>query len=554
MALYHFSAQMISRSTGRSAVAAIAYRSGQEITDERTGIVHDYTRKGGVVHCEILAPDGAPAWVCDRAELWNAVEGAEKRKDAQLAREVEISLPRELSREDRANLVSGFVQEHFVSRGMVADIAIHEPIARDGECQPHAHVMLTTRQLSPEGFGGKAREWNDRAALEQWREGWAGHVNRALERAGHEQRVDHRSLEAQRAAALGVANDNTRPEQEQAQARERADQLDREPLPTVSLAVIEMERRGIQTARGDQLREVQARNAERASLRQQLREVGHQLAEVSRELAAMARDAVVSAVDRVTKTFVKPAPAKPVPALSAEQREAQRLERMTADELRAEIKAATPPPVAEVVQRDPAMVKLNGELAAVTGQLDRAGLAKRAVKDWREAHSARAAMYDRGISIGTDELQKLVQAQAALDLEAKAAEVRKAALESSVKRLQADLASQVELSQEAFWKHRARMDAALKLKEERERFDRMVREARAPDTDRERRTGKVMKVDEKYVWQDIGGYEAVKHDRARFGAEVPTVGERVTVQYNKGAMTVKRDLDRSLSKDRGVGR
>ena len=86
------------------------------------------------------------------------------------------------------------------------------------------------------------------------------------------------------------------------------------------------------------------------------------------------------------------------------------------------------------------------------------------------------------------------------------------------------------------------------------RSDRMVREARVPNTDREQRTGKVMKVDEQYVWQDIGGYEAVKHDRARFGAEVPTFGEKIEVRYNRGAMTVKRDLDRSLSKDRGMKR
>lgn len=212
MAIYHLRAKVMSRSKGQSAVAgaayrggghsaihAAAYRSGGILVDERTGQSYDYSHKGHVEHTEIMAPDGAPGWVHDRSELWNRVEAGEKRKDAQLAREMEITLPRELTPEECKGLVRSFVAEQFVSRGMVADIAIHRPKASDGGEQPHAHVMLTMRSLDPEGqgFGPKVREWNNVALLEGWREAWAGAANRALEHAGKDERIDHRTLEAQ---------------------------------------------------------------------------------------------------------------------------------------------------------------------------------------------------------------------------------------------------------------------------------------------------------------------------------------------------------------------
>ena len=212
MAIYHLRAKVMSRSKGQSAVAgaayrggghsaihAAAYRSGGILVDERTGQSYDYSHKGHVEHTEIMAPDGAPGWVHDRSELWNRVEAGEKRKDAQLAREMEITLPRELTPEECKGLVRSFVAEQFVSRGMVADIAIHRPKASDGGEQPHAHVMLTMRSFDTEGqgFGPKVREWNNVALLEGWREAWAGAANRALEHAGKDERIDHRTLEAQ---------------------------------------------------------------------------------------------------------------------------------------------------------------------------------------------------------------------------------------------------------------------------------------------------------------------------------------------------------------------
>ena len=193
MAIYHLSAKIVSRGKGQSVVAAAAYRAGQSLTDERYGMTHDYTRKEGVGHSEILLPAGAPGWMADRQRLWNQVEAGEKRKDAQLARELEIGLPLELTHEQNVALVREYLGQHFVSQGMVADFAVHE----DDPNNPHAHVLLTMREVSPEGFGQKVRAWNAKADLLKWRQAWAETANVHLARAGHAIRIDHRTLEAQ---------------------------------------------------------------------------------------------------------------------------------------------------------------------------------------------------------------------------------------------------------------------------------------------------------------------------------------------------------------------
>ena len=197
MADYRLSAQVISRSSGQSAVAAAAYRAGERLHDVRLGEAHDYRRKSGVLHSQIMAPANTPDWMKDRAQLWNAVEAAEKRKDAQLAREIQLSLPHELDHKARVELARRFVQEQFVDRGMIADLAIHTPGREGDDRNHHAHVMLTMRELTGEGFGKKAREWNGPDVLEGWREQWANHQNREFEKRGLDIRVDHRSYEAQ---------------------------------------------------------------------------------------------------------------------------------------------------------------------------------------------------------------------------------------------------------------------------------------------------------------------------------------------------------------------
>jgi Ti-type conjugative transfer relaxase TraA len=197
MAIYHFSAKIISRANGSSALAAAAYRSASRLHDQRLDRHHDFSNKAGVVHSEVMLPDGAPEHLGDREKLWNEVEAAEKRIDAQLAREIEFAIPRELSREDGIALAREFVRTEFVDRGMIADLNVHWDIGADGLAKPHAHVMLTMRDVDADGFGQKNRDWNRTDLLEKWRERWAGHVNARLAQLDIDARVDHRSLEAQ---------------------------------------------------------------------------------------------------------------------------------------------------------------------------------------------------------------------------------------------------------------------------------------------------------------------------------------------------------------------
>jgi Ti-type conjugative transfer relaxase TraA len=197
MAIYHFSAKVISRANGSSAVASAAYRSASELHDDRIGRDHDFSNKAGVVHSEVLLPEGSPQRLSDRATLWNEVEAGEKRKDAQLAREVEFAIPRELNQRQGVELAREFVVEQFVARGMVADLNVHWDKAKDGSPKPHAHVMLALREVGPEGFAKKAREWNSPELLKDWREAWEGHANRKLAELGIDARIDHRTLEAQ---------------------------------------------------------------------------------------------------------------------------------------------------------------------------------------------------------------------------------------------------------------------------------------------------------------------------------------------------------------------
>lgn len=259
--------QIVKRSCGRSAIGFAAYRAASLLYDERTGLTHDYTRKSGVIHTEILAPAHAPEWVYDRQELWRQVELAARRKDAQLAREVMLPLPAEISDRERVALVRSFVKDAFVAHGMIADIAIHLPDRRGDQRNHHAHITCTMRHITPDGFGKQAREWNDdfaglrklyalrragktgeAAAWEDelkasrpifdWREKWAAHINRYLAAAGYSHRVDHRSWMEQG--------------------------IDREPEIHLGVEATHLERKGERTRAGDARRNVQERNGERA--------------------------------------------------------------------------------------------------------------------------------------------------------------------------------------------------------------------------------------------------------------------------------------------------
>ncbi|ECU7967357.1 hypothetical protein BEU43_23330 [Salmonella enterica subsp. enterica serovar Tallahassee] len=197
MAIFHMSAQRITRSKGHSSVAAAAYRHGEKMTDEHTGEIHDYSKKKGVSDSVVLIPDGADKRFLKPEYLFNHIEKTEKRKDAQLALEVNISLPTEMTDEQKKALAIDFCNENFVKKGMIADIAFHK---LDSD-NPHFHVMLTTRKLTPDGsgFGQKVREWNSKDQLQEWRKSWADTANEHMQRAGIDARIDHRSLKDQKA-------------------------------------------------------------------------------------------------------------------------------------------------------------------------------------------------------------------------------------------------------------------------------------------------------------------------------------------------------------------
>jgi Ti-type conjugative transfer relaxase TraA len=237
MAIYHFSAKVISRASGSSALAAAAYRSASRLRDERLDRSHDFSNKAGVIHSEVMLPEGAPEHLSDRGRLWNEVEAAEKRIDAQLAREVEFALPRELSPEMGIDLARGFVRREFADRGMVADLNVHWDIGADGEPKPHAHVMLTMREVDERGFGAKVRDWNRTELLQHWREAWAEHINQRLAEFDIDVRVDHRSLEAQ-----GIAL---------------------EPQNKIGPAALRMAAQGLSLERVDEHREIARANGEK---------------------------------------------------------------------------------------------------------------------------------------------------------------------------------------------------------------------------------------------------------------------------------------------------
>ena len=197
MAIYHLHVKVIGRKAGSSAVASAAYRSASRLRDERIDRVQDFSAKRGVLHSEVLLPENAPEQWSDRERLWNDVEAFEVRKDAQLAREVEFAIPRELTQRQGIELARDFVQSEFVDQGMIADLNVHWDFAEDGSPKPHAHVMLTMREVDENGFGPKVRDWNRTEMVERWRERWADHVNERLVELDIDARIDHRSLEAQ---------------------------------------------------------------------------------------------------------------------------------------------------------------------------------------------------------------------------------------------------------------------------------------------------------------------------------------------------------------------
>lgn len=310
MAIYHFSAKVISRGKGQSAIAAAAYRSGERLYDEQAGQQKYYpSRDERIVFTDIMAPKDAPEWAHDRDQLWNRAERAEKRKDAQLAREIEVSLPHELNDRQREWLVKDFAREEFVRKGYAVDIAIHAPDRTSDERNYHAHLMITRRTLGPEGFS-KTKDWQlDKAQLGEWREKWADLANRHLERHGHEARIDHRSLKEQ-----GV---------------------DREATVHLGYAANEMTQRGAQSDKMDALREVLARNEIRVDMKAIAQELKALESEQAKQQQAAEAEKAKQAAPKPTKEAqaqAKPenAPTVPIEDINARHAAAE-IERQQAD-------------------------------------------------------------------------------------------------------------------------------------------------------------------------------------------------------------------------------
>lgn len=282
---FHLSISMISRGKSKSAVASAAYISCEKLTNEWDGVTHDYHNKKGLLHAEIFLPENVPKEFQDRSFLWNSVELNEKASNAQLARNFIIALPKELSVEENKNLITDFIQENFVSKGMIVDLAIHDE-SDEGNKNIHAHIMTTLRPINEKGQwqpkskkeyildknGEKIKlksgnyktrkveltDWNDKGNAEKWRENFAALCNQYLEKNNLEKRVDHRSFERQ-----GI-----------------------EEIPTIHLgaSASALERKGIETDKGNINREIKKHNSLVKAIKERITELTSWITDFSKAL------------------------------------------------------------------------------------------------------------------------------------------------------------------------------------------------------------------------------------------------------------------------------
>lgn len=369
MAIFHLSVKTISRSAGRTATAAAAYRAGVEITDERTGDVHDYRRKSGIESAELVLPAEAPEWASNRNALWNAAEQAETRKNSTVAREFEIALPAELSAGDRQRLARDFAREIVDRHGCVADVCIHAPDRGGDNRNHHAHILLTTRRLKASRFTEKTRELDDRKTKEvdRWRERFASLQNERLREAGKLVQVDHRSLEAQG--------------------------IEREPLKHLGPTATAVERRTGEPSRRRLDFEADAaqrliRAREAGELERQQKALDSSILDLSGNLQEAKRQRAQQQIQAIQE--------------QARQAERQRLERMSSIELRAEVARLRPLPVPDMVERDLSVIAAQQQVQALKEQIERARAvevqAQREAAIWRQAHPLRAKLHDSGIA------------------------------------------------------------------------------------------------------------------------------------------------------------
>jgi len=315
VAIYHLSVKAVSRSAGRSATAAAAYRAAVQILDERTGVMHDYTRKRGVLHSEIVLPAGAATWAADRSALWNAAEAAEKRKDACVARELVVAIPAELPKSEQIRLVRDFAQQMAENEGCAVDFNVHGPDTHKGADvrNQHAHLLRTTRKVGENALTDKLhteKAGRDRKAdLDVIRERWAKLCNERLAENGRAERIDHRSLQAQG--------------------------IDRAPTTHLGPAVTEMERRGVRTeVRWRLEREASDRlaaAAERGQLERASQMLGRAIVDTETDLRAALAErerekAMLQTVKGLERVMEQPAQIPDKILVQAEQRLSQYLD------------------------------------------------------------------------------------------------------------------------------------------------------------------------------------------------------------------------------------
>ena len=282
---FHFSISIISRGKSKSAVASAAYISCEKLTNEWDGVTHDYHNKKGLLHSQIYLPENIPKEFQDRSFLWNSVELNEKASNAQLARNFIIALPKELSFEENKNLITDFIQENFVSKGMIADLAMHNE-SNEGNNNIHAHIMTTLRPINKKGQwqakskkeyildengkrilgkNGKPKtrkieltDWNNKGNAEKWRESFAALCNQYLEKNNFEKRVDHRSFERQGKEEI--------------------------PIIHIGASASALERKGIETDKGNINREIKKHNSLVKAIREKIAELTSWINDFSKAL------------------------------------------------------------------------------------------------------------------------------------------------------------------------------------------------------------------------------------------------------------------------------
>jgi hypothetical protein len=523
VAIYHLSVKTISRSAGRSATAAAAYRAGVKIADERTGDVHDYTRKGGVESAELVLPAGAPEWATDRAALWNAAEQSETRKNSTVAREFEVALPAELSPAERRGLAVAFGQELAERHGCAVDVAIHAPGKEGDNRNHHAHILCTTRRLTPEGFGAKTRELDDQKTGEvtRWRGRWAELANEALERAGSTERVDHRSLKAQG--------------------------IERDPLPHLGPAAAGFERRTGEASRKRQDFDQDA--AERLARAKEAGELERQAVAVDRSILDLSGDLRVALAERDQAQ-------RPPAAVSQAQRDVLQLgeaQRDTRKWVEAQVARIEPKALQRIERREARQALLvQAEPPKPTGLLAglKRGAYEQALKGWKaEAEHAQKL---------TGQAQGLHQRVQQLDTGAKAQQLVTRHYPELVQRVAAQRQEQVRLEAQKVQKARleaqkvqkARLEQVRAIEARLEALEPRMRVFVAGEMDATHR-GRIVMTTAEHVVQQVATVTAVAYPVAAFGGKVPQVGQSVQVAYQA---KTGRAVVTERNQDRGRGR